>query len=130
MKPELKRDAIDVMIEQLGAAVSSGDLEGVSRYYEFPAIFLSDEGATVLQMAEQLEEIFDKGRQWYISQGILSTRGELQEIEQLTDHTVAANVRWPGFDSAGNENYSEKSYYIIQNVDGVPRIRVAMTRTK
>ena len=130
MKPELKRDAIDVMIEQLAAAVSSGDLAGVSRHYAFPAIIILAEGAMVLQTPVQLEELFGKGREWYISQGILSTRGELQEVEQLTENSVAANVRWPGFDNAGNENYSEKSYYIIQNVDGVPLIRVAMTRTK
>ncbi|HJS52577.1 MAG TPA: hypothetical protein VJ781_11805 [Pyrinomonadaceae bacterium] len=130
MKPEPKRDAIDVMIEQLGAAVTAGDLEGVSRHYAFPVLFISDEGTMVIQTASQLEEIFARGREWYISQGILSTRGELQEIEQLTEHTVAANVRWPGFDSAGNENYSEKSYYLIQNINDVPRICVAMTRTK
>jgi hypothetical protein len=118
------------MIEQLGAAVTSGDLAGVSRHYAFPSIIILDEGAMLLETAAQLEEMFGTGREWYISQGILTTRGELQEIEQLTDHTAAANVRWPGFDSAGNENYSEKSYYIIQNVDGVPLIRVAMTRTK
>ena len=130
MKAELRRDAIDLMIEQLGAAVSSGDLAGVSRHYVFPSLMVTDGNAVVFFAPTELEELFAKGREWYISQGILTTRGELQEIEQLTEQTAAATVRWPGFDSVGNENYSEKSYYIIQNVDGVPRIRVAMSRTK
>jgi hypothetical protein len=130
MKAELKRDAIDVMIEELGRAVSSGDLAGVSKHYVFPAMIIMDGSVVVFFEPAELEEIFGKGRERYISQGILSTRGELQEIEQLTEHTAAATVRWPGFDSVGHENYSEKSYYIIQEVNGVPRIRVAMTRTK
>src|SRR5687767_2588398 len=105
MKAELKRDAIDMMIEELGAAVSSGDLAGVSKHYAFPAMIIIDGDAMLFNDPSEVEGLFSVGRERYISQGILSTRGELQEIEQLTEFTAAANVRWPGFDSAGHENY-------------------------
>ena len=130
MKAQLSRDAIDEMLEDLATAVSSGDLAGVSKHYVFPVLMISDGDAMLLNKPPDLEAMFATGREWYISQGILSTHAELQEIEELTELTAAANVRWPGFDSTGRENYSERSYYIIQNVEGVPRIRVAMTRTK
>jgi len=117
------------MLESLGEAVNSGDLAGVSRSYAFPALFLVGESTTVLESAAQLE-LFGKGRQWYISQGILTTRAELESIEELTDRIAAVNVRWPGFDKDGNEVHTETSHYIIQTAGNEPRIRVALTRTK
>jgi hypothetical protein len=118
------------MLESLGEAVSSGDLAGVSRCYAFPALFLVGESTTVLESAGQLEELFGKGREYYISQGILTTRAELENIEELTDRIAAVNVRWPGFDKDGNEVHTETSHYIIQTAGNEPRIRVALTRTK
>jgi hypothetical protein len=125
----MKRIEIKSMLENLGRAVTSGDLDSVSAFYSYPSLFLVAGTTTVLESAEQLEGLFGKGREWYISQGIVETRSELIEFEPLTEDTAAVTVRWPGFDAEGNENYTEASYYVIQLEDEIPKIRLAMTRT-
>jgi hypothetical protein len=129
MKTAERKTAIMEMLERLGEAVSLGDLAGVSRCYAFPALFLFGEDSTVFETAGQVEEIFGQGREHYISQGILTTRAELESIEELTDRIAAVNVRWPGFDKDGKEVYSETSHYVIQTSGDRPLIRVALTRT-
>jgi hypothetical protein len=131
MKAELKRDAINEMLEELGKAVTSGDLAGVSKLYAYPVLLISDGGGRVLKKPAELEALFAEGRDWYnIAQGMTEARGKLEKIEQLAEQTAAINVRWLGYDSKGHENYREKWYYIVQNLEGVPRIRVSMTLTK
>lgn len=128
MKPSLKKDDIGQMLERLGQAVSTGDLPGISGCYAFPALFISDEQTMVLEDADELEQTFAKGREWYLSQGIIGTRAELQSIEELTDLIAAVNVRWPGFNEAGKEVYSEASHYILQTSDKGPLVRVAISK--
>ena len=131
MKAEQKRGAFDEMLEEFGTAVSSGDFAGVSKHYAYPVLMLSDGGARMFKKPAELEAMFAEGREWYdISKGMLEARSELQEVEQLTEQTAAVTVRWLGYDSAGDKIYSEKWYYVIQSVEGVPRIRVAMTLAK
>jgi len=130
MRVSLKKDDIGEMLERLGNAVSTGDLKGISDCYAFPALFISNEDSIVIESSGQLEEMFAKARDWYISQGILTTRADLVNIEEMTDLIAAVNVRWPGFDQAGNEKYTETSHYIIQASQRKPLIRVALTRTK
>ena len=131
MKAEQERGAVDEMLEKFGAAVSSGDLAGVSKHYAYPVLMLSDGGARMFKKPAELEAMFAEGREWYdISKGMLEARSELQEFEQLTEQTAAVTVRWLGYDSAGHKIYSGKWYYVIQDFEGVPLIRVALTRTK
>lgn len=130
MKASLKKNDIGEMLDRLGKAVSDGDIKGVSDCYAFPAFLMIGEDSTVLESAEELEAMFAKGRDWYTSRGILETRAELESIDEITDLIAAINVRWPGFDQAGIETYTETSHYIIQASESKPLIRVAMTRTK
>jgi hypothetical protein len=54
----MDNDKITRLLERLGRTLSAGDLRGVSSCFEFPAVFLSDDGATVLADASQLEKLF------------------------------------------------------------------------
>lgn len=131
MKSETGKDAIGKMLVELGKAVSSGDMRGVSSVYVFPALFMSDERSFVMESAPEFEKMFAEGQKWYTEQGIVETRPELESIDEMTDSIAAINVSWPGFDKDGNRmDYTETSHYILQFDNGIPRIRVAMTRTK
>lgn len=131
MKSERGKDAIGEMLTKLGKAVSEGNMKGVSDSYVFPALFMSDEGSFVMNNADELEKMFAEGQKWYIEQGIVETRPELESIDEMTDTIAAVNVSWPGFDKDGKQTeYTETSHYILQMDNGNPRIRVAMTRTK
>jgi hypothetical protein len=126
----MKNEKIRALLERLGQALSAGDLRGTSSCWEVPAVVLSDEGATVLADASQVEKLFAGATEWYRSRGLVSTRPELQGVDVLSERLTAVDVRWPAFDASGQEKSSERSHYILQvGKDGEVRIRVALTRT-
>lgn len=121
----MDKDRIRQLLERLGQAISSGDLKGVSTCWTFPAMFLSEAGAS------QLEQLMAQATEAYRKQGIASTRPDLEQVEPLSESLVSVDVRWPSYDASGNEKASERSHYILYlGQDGQPRIGVALTRTK
>ena len=94
-------------------------------------MFLSDDGATILADASQLEKLFAQATDWYRSRGLVSTRPELERVDMLSEMLAAVDVRWPAFDASGQEKSSERSHYILRlGTDGQAYVRVALTRTK
>lgn len=126
----LSKETIGSMLDRLGKAVSSGDLKGVSACYAFPAILMMDESSTIIAEADEFERMFGEGRKWYTSQGIVEARSEVLTLDLMTDTIAAVDLRWPGFDTDGNEIYAETSHYIVQLTDGTPLIRIGLSRTK
>ena len=116
-------------LEALGNALTAGDLDMVSKCWDIPAILLSDQGSVMINSAAQIRRSFSHAVQWYRSQGLISTKPEIQKLEQLTEALCAVDVRWPAFDAAGVEKSSERSHYIIRvAADQEPRICVALSR--
>lgn len=131
MNVAMQKDEIGKLLERLGTALSSNDLPAAALCFAAPAFIVSENGATVLENAWQTEQMFTKAADWYHSQGLVSTKAEVEHFEQLSDAIGAIDVRWPSFDKAGTEKFSERSHYILQTgADGKPLIRVALTRTK
>lgn len=126
----MNEDKIKSLLEQVGTALSTGDLPGIVNCWEVPALVLSDEGAHAVSEAAEIERFFGQATEWYHAQGLVSTRPELERVEALSESLASVDVRWPSFDAAGNEKFSERSHYLIQvGKDGRARIRVALTRT-
>jgi hypothetical protein len=124
-------DKIRQLLERLGRALSAGDLRGVSSCFEVPALFLSDEGVTILADANQLEKLFAQATEWYRSRGLVSTKPELERVDMLSEKLAAVDVRWPAFDASGQEKSSERSHYLLRlGTNEQPNIRVALTRTE
>src|SRR5262245_45909834 len=118
------------LLEALGNALTAGDLDAVSKCWDIPAILLADQGSVVISSASQIRRSFSHAVQWYRSQGVVSTKPEIQKLEQLSEALFAVDVRWPAFDSAGAEKSSERSHYIVKlAADQEPRICVALSRT-
>ena len=118
------------MLEHYGAALSNGDLSVISSCWAVPALVLSDDGALAVTNPSEIEAFFAQGIEYYRSQGLSSTRPELERVEMLSDTLASVDVRWPAYDSSGEEKSSERSHYILQlGKDGQPHIRVAFTRT-
>ena len=130
MTADLQKAAVIEMLERLGEAVSDGNLAGISTSYGYPALFLSDEQVVLLESAGQVEEVFAANRTWYLSKGIQTAKPELLRLDAISDKLVSVDVRWPGFDKDGKENYSETSHYLIHFDGAVPLIRAAASRTK
>jgi hypothetical protein len=121
---------IGQLLERLGQAVSSSDSKGISSCWEFPAlVFFSDEGVMVSNSGE-MEKLFLQAAEGYKKQGITSTKPKLERVDKLNESLAAVDVRWLSFDASGAEKSTERSHYIVQfGKDGLPRIRVALSRT-
>jgi hypothetical protein len=127
----MDNDKITQLLERLGRTLSARDLKGVSSCFELPAVFLSDEGATILADANQLEKLFAQATAWYRSRGLVSTKPELERVDMLSEKLTAVDVRWPAFDASGQEKSSERSHYLLRlGTDEQAYILVALTRTK
>ena len=127
----MRKDQIDQLLEQLGQALSAGDLRKVSNYWEVPALVLSDEGAIAVSDPNEIERFFVQAYEWYRARGIASTRPEIERVDMLSERLASVDVRWPSFDTSGIEKSSDRSHYIVQlGTDEQARIRVALTRTK
>jgi hypothetical protein len=126
----MDNDKITQLLERLGRTLSAGDLQGVSSCFELPAVFLSDDGATILADATQLEKSFAQASQWYRSRGLVSTKPELERVDMLSEKLAAVDVRWPAFDASGQEKSTERSHYILRlGTDERAYVRVALTRS-
>ena len=126
----IDKDSVGEMLDRLGKAVSSGDLDKVSACYAYPAFFMLQEDSTVFEKPADFIKLFGEGRKWYVDQGIVETRPEIVRFDPMTDEIAGVDVRWPGFDKKGAEVYTETSHYLIQSAKGKPLIRVALSRTK
>jgi len=123
------KDEVLQMLEKLGKAVSDGDLKTISASYGYPALVLSDEQVLLIESAEQVEGFFGQARSWYIERGILTAKPELLNLDRISNRVLSVDVRWPGFDKEGKENYTETSHYLIHIESGKPLIRAAASRT-
>jgi hypothetical protein len=123
-------DTIRPFLERYGDALSRGHLAEVAGCWAVPALVLSDEGAIAVSDPAEIERFFSQAVAWYQAQGWVSTKPELQRVERLSEQLIAVDVRWPTFDALGTEQFSERSYYLLQwDAGGQPRIRVALTRS-
>ena len=126
---EIVEREIRKFLEALGNALTAGDLDALSKCWDVPAMLLSDQSSVVINSASQIRRSFSHAVHWYRSQGLVSTKPEIQKLEQLTEALCAVDVRWPAFDTAGVEKSSERSHYIIKVTAGdEPRICVALSR--
>lgn len=122
---------IKQFLERYGTALSVGDLSGIAGSWGVPALVLSNEGAISVSDQSEIEQFFAQATEAYHSQGLSSTRPEIERVEPLSEKLASVDVRWPAFDPAGQEKSSEHSHYLLQlRQDGQVCIRVALTRTR
>jgi hypothetical protein len=126
----MQTDQISQLFEQLGQALSAGDLHKAATCWGVPALVLSDEAAMAVSDRSEIEEFFSQAADWYHLQGIASTKPDIERVDRLSEKLAAVDVRWPSFDASGKEQSSERSHYIVQLAeDGQVYIRVALART-
>jgi len=127
----MQTDQISQLLEQLGQALSAGDLHKAAACWGVPALVLSDEAAMAVSDRSEIEEFFSQAADWYHLQGITSTKPEIERVDSLSEKLASVDVRWPSFDASGKEKSSERSHYVVQLAeDGQLYIRVALARTK
>jgi len=108
-----REDEIRRFFERYGQVISTGDLGAVMDFWEVPALVLSDQGAAAVSDAAEIERFFTQALEWYRSRGLVTTRPEIERVEQLSDKNTSVDVRWPTYDEDGVEKWSERSHYIL-----------------
>ena len=131
MRAESRKDKVGQLIDNLGTALSNSDFRTAAGCFAFPSLIIMETGPTLVETIEQAEQMFAKSGEWYHSQGLVSTKGELEKFEDISDTVASIDVRWPSFDEAGKEKQAERSHYIIQvDTEGHFKVCCALTRTK
>lgn len=124
----MNHDLIRQSLERYGEALSAGDLAGIWSCWEVPGLVLADDGAIAVSDQSQFEAFLARALGWYQSRGLMATRPELERAVALTERLTLVTVRWPSFDHAGAERYSERSHYILRlGDDGQHRVQAAVT---
>ena len=101
-------------LEQLGHALTTGDVKTVASLWETPALVLSDNDALAVMGTEQVENFFAGAKNDYNSRGITDTRPIIVR-QQWASHRIAiVEVRWPWLDAQGNEIGAETSTYTLR----------------
>lgn len=127
----MNEDQIVALLQRIGLSMSANDVQGVASCWEVPALVLSYEGVMAVTDRDQIETFFAQAIEWYRSQGVVTTRPELERIDMLSEKLASVDVRWPAFDASGAEMSTERSHYLVQlGQDGQVRIRAALTRTR
>ena len=120
------------MLQRLGKSLSEGDPIGAARCWDAPGLALGEGGTIAISSLAEVENFFAGAIDAYRARGVFTTRPEVERFEMFSETLAAVDVRWPGFDEAGNEvkDVSERSHYIVQSgEDGEVYVRVALGRT-
>src|SRR5688500_4897969 len=127
----IDRDAILSTLVQMGEALSAGDAARVSAFWDVPGLVLADEGSRAVAAREEVEAFFRASIAVYREQGTPVAKPELVRVEAISERLFAVDVDWLGIDADGVEKSREASHYILRfGDDGVPRVHVAMSRTR
>jgi len=120
---------VQTLLEAYGRALSDGDVGAIACCWEVPAFVLSDAGAVRVESMSEVEAFFEKAITSYRAQGLVSTRPEIQKIEQLSDRVVSVDVQWPALDESGTPRSVECSRYVLRaDANDKLRIRVVVMR--
>lgn len=123
------RPVVQEFLDEMAAALTSGDGKAAAGLWDLPALLVSDEGVESVTTVKQIVKLFGGAKEQYNARGIVDTRGEIQDVEWLTERIVRVDVRWPWLDSAGEEQGSESSSYVLRRGDdGRLRMHVAVMR--
>ena len=123
-------DRIERFLGEYAEALSSADTERIVEMWELPSMVLSDQGALVVDRAEQVTQFFSAAPEQYRAVGIVATAAEHLAVEQLSDRICSADVRWVGLDAHGRPTeHRELSTYLLRlGDDDAIRIQVALQR--
>jgi ketosteroid isomerase-like protein len=122
---------VEGFLRRYGAALGTGDVAGVGRCWQVPALVVADQGARAVLAMEEVEAFFAAAVAWYRDQGLVSTVPEVRRVERLSTGLVSVDATRSAQDAGGVERSREVSRYIMRrDEDGTLRICVAVTVTE
>lgn len=121
------RDEVQMLLDRMGRAVTSGDGRAVAEMWEVPALVVGNDQVMVVNSREELVRFFGGAKEQYNAKGITDTRAEIVRLDWPTDRIAVVTVRWPYLDAKGTMRGSETSTYTLRRDDARKlRLRVAV----
>jgi hypothetical protein len=110
-------EVVEDFLDRLARALTSGDGATIARMWNVPALVVSDQEVLPVTSSEQVAKFFGGAKQEYNARGVTGTRGEILNLQWVTDRIAIAEVRWPWLDESGNEVGEEASTYTLRRDD-------------
>lgn len=121
------RDEVQMLLDRMGRAVTSGDGRAVAEMWDIPALVLDKDQVMILNSSEEIERFFGGAKEQYNAKGITDTRAEIVRLDWPTERIAIVTVRWPYLDAKGATHGSETSTYTLRRDDARKlRLRVAV----
>jgi hypothetical protein len=121
-------ERVRAFLDDYGAALGSGDLAAIVKGWGIPSFVVVDGGSQPVTDSGQVEAFFRAGLAHYESQGIASTRANIEAIEWIAPHLVSVDVRWDNTDGMGSLRSSERWRYTLREGGEGLEIVVAIQR--
>ena len=122
----MDKDAIRTALNRVGQGLSAGDIGMTGDAWALPATIISDEQTLVANSLPQLGDILKRTIQGLRKRDLVSTRPEIEHVDQINPKVAAVRVRWPSFDRSGVERSADRAFYVLEESDdGRARIRLA-----
>lgn len=118
---------VQQFVEALARSVTMGDGRAAVRFWEVPALVVSDAAVRPVTTNAEIAEHFSTVKHQYYARGIVDTQPDLLSVEWITDRIAVAQVRWPYLDAVGDERGEETMTYTLRRDDaGNLRLRAAI----
>lgn len=113
------QDEVQAFLDEFTLLLTSGDGNGVAARFEVPAFVVMADSqygpSQVLDGPEKAAQFFGKAPDLYHAKGIESTVPDIEELRWLGGGLGIVQVRFPYFDSDGNDlGDGETSVYLIR----------------
>ncbi len=113
-----KNSKIDALIfnffQNLGEALSAGNLENIKKCWALPFYALGDRMVKSVNTTDDFNNFFSGTNKEYNKRGIAEARPEVVRTQWLTDQIVVVQVRWPYINRSGTEIGEESSAYTLK----------------
>jgi hypothetical protein len=109
-----ERGPVQKFLDDMANAMTSGDTERLAGMWQAPSYVIGDDMERAVNTPEEVKQFFAGAKDSYNARGVTGTRGEIEELQWITDRMVIVTVRWPYIDAKGNENGDERSTYLLR----------------
>lgn len=107
-------------------ALNRGDGQAMAGMFALPGFVIGEGVADAFTEADQIAAFYRGASEQYRRMGVIGTRPEIQQIEQLTRSLLLVRIYWPYLFEDGREEPGEDSRYVLQFEAGVLQLRSAL----
>ena len=107
-------DDVQTFLNSYGVALSTGDLDVIMESYAFPALVVGATSSVPLRDPESVRESALETARGLRERGLVGVVAHLEQVEEVGDALVWAQVRWSYRDEYANEQEAQEVRYLLR----------------